>query len=247
MINEANDHPRHATGIQHIQSKPERPHNASLPNIAQIDKIARKKFPLFVTLSKCGGRALKNRKTGLLYETNNRVEPQKDFFMDCNDIFRILTAKIVAAEEAVKQNNESIDKVKKEKAALDAQLKDFAVETNKLERLKSELRALREDWQAKKKQKKFDDKAKEEFKNKQRELNKKINEQEAEVQNLPIKKVEIEATQKKYKLEQLEGQVEKLDKELETRKTAYEMAQKDPNREGKVRDTSFSVSVKGVN
>ena len=25
MINEANDHPRHATGIQHIQSKPERP------------------------------------------------------------------------------------------------------------------------------------------------------------------------------------------------------------------------------
>ena len=165
----------------------------------------------------------------------------------CKQEMERLKRKIVAAEEAVKQNNESIDKVKKEKAALDAQLKDFAVETNKLERLKSELRALREDWQAKKKQKKFDDKAKEEFKNKQRELNKKINEQEAEVQNLPIKKVEIEATQKKYKLEQLEGQVEKLDKELETRKTAYEMAQKDPNREGKVRDTSFSVSVKGVN
>lgn len=165
----------------------------------------------------------------------------------CKQEMERLKKKVAAAEEAIEKNNESIEKVKKEKAVLDAQLKDFAVETNKLGTLKFELNALREDRQTKKKQKKFDDKAEEEFKNKQRELNKKINEQEAEVQKLPIKKVEIEATQKKYKLEQLEGQVEKLDKELELRKTGYEMAQKDPNREGKVRDTSFSVSVKGVN
>jgi hypothetical protein len=109
------------------------------------------------------------------------------------------------------------------------------------------LKALREDRQTKKKQKKFDDKAEEEFENKQRELNKKIKQQEAKVQELPIKKVENEATQKKYKLEQLEGHVEKLNKELKLRKKVYERAQKDPNREGKVRDTSFSVSVKGVN
>lgn len=165
----------------------------------------------------------------------------------CKQEMERLKKKIAAAEEAVKRNNESIDKVKKEKAALDAKLKDFAVETNKLEPLRSELKALREDWQTKKKQKKFDDKAEEEFKNKQRELNKKINQQDVKVKKLPIKKVEIEATQKKYNLEQLEGQVEKLDKELKLRKKVYERAQKDPNREGKVRDTSFSVSVKGVN
>jgi hypothetical protein len=158
-----------------------------------------------------------------------------------------LKKRIAATEEDIKRNNESIDKVKKEKAALDAKLKDFAVETNKLETLRSELKALREDRQTKKKQKKFDDKAEEEFENKQRELNKKIKQQEAKVQELPIKKVENEATQKKYKLEQLEGHVEKLNKELKLRKKVYERAQKDPNREGKVRDTSFSVSVKGVN
>ena len=165
----------------------------------------------------------------------------------CKQEMERLKKKIAAAEEAIKQNDESIDKVKKEKAALDVQLKDFAVETNKLERLKSELKVLREDMRAKKKQKKFDDKAEEEFKNKQRELNKKINEQDVKVKKLPINKVEIEAKQKKEKLEQLEGQVEKLDKELKHRKKVYEMAQKDPNREGEVRDTSFSVSVKGVN
>lgn len=165
----------------------------------------------------------------------------------CKKEMEGLKKKIAATEEAIKQNGESIDKVKKEKAALDEQLKGFAVETNKLEMLKSELKALREDRQTKKKQKKFDDKAEEEFKNKQRELNTKINQQEAKVQELPIKKVEIEATQKKCKLEQLEGQVEKLDKELKLRKKVYERAQKDPNREGKVRNTSFSVSVKGVN
>ena len=158
-----------------------------------------------------------------------------------------LKKRIAAIEEDIKRNNESIDKVKKEKAALDEQLKDFAVETNKLEMLQSELNALREDKRAKKKQKKFDDKAEEKFKNKQGELNKKINEQDAKVQKLPINKVEIEAKQKKNKLEQLEGWIEKLDKELKLRKKDYEMAQKDPNREGKVRDTSFSVSVKGVN
>lgn len=165
----------------------------------------------------------------------------------CEQEMERLKKKIAAAEEAIKQNNENIDKVKKEKAALDAQLKDFAVETNKLETLKSELKALQEDRQTKKKQKKFDDKAEEEFRNKQRELKKKINEQEAEVQKLPINNVEREATQKKDKLEKLEGQVEKLDKDLKRSKTDYDKAQKDPNREGKVRDTSFSVSVEGVN
>ena len=165
----------------------------------------------------------------------------------CKQEMERLKKNIAAAEEAIKQNNENIDKVKKEKAALDAQLKDFAVETNKLETLKSDLKALREDRQTKKKQKKFDDKAEEEFKNKQRELNKKINEQGAEVQKLPINNVETKATRKKAELEKLEGQVEKLDKNLKRSKTDYDKAQKDPNREGKVRDTSFSVSVEGVN
>lgn len=158
-----------------------------------------------------------------------------------------LKKKVESAEAAIKKNAEAIDKIKKEKEALEAQLKDFAVETNKLEKLKADLKTLRDDRQAKKKAKKFDDKAEEEFKNRQRELNKQISEQEAEVQKLPLKKVEIETTQKKYKLEQLEGQVEKLEKELELRKTGYEMAQKDPNRETKVRETSFCVNVKGVN
>ncbi len=165
----------------------------------------------------------------------------------CKKEMESLKKKVTDAEEALKENKKRIDKVKKEKAALDEQLKGFAVETNELERLKAELKALREDRQTKKKQKKSDDKAEEEFKNKQRELNKNINQQEAKVQELPIKKVEIEATQKKYKLEQLEGQGETLDKELKCRKKVYERAQKDPDREGKVRDTSFSVSVKGVN
>jgi flagellar biosynthesis GTPase FlhF len=166
----------------------------------------------------------------------------------CKQEMERLKKKIAATEEDIKRNNESIDKVKKEKAELDEHLKKIAAETNKLETLRSELKDLREDWrQAEKNEKKFDDKAEEEFKKKQRELKKKINEQEAKVQELPIKKVKIEATQKKDKLEQLEGQVEKLDKELKLRKKVYERAQKDPNREGKVRDTSFSVSVKGVN
>ena len=165
----------------------------------------------------------------------------------CKKEMESLKKKVTDAEEAVKENKKRIDQVKKEKAALDKQLKGFADETNKLETLKSELKALQEDRQTKKKQKKFDDKAEEEFKNKQRELNKKINEQGAEVQKLPINNVETKATRKKAELEKLEGQVEKLDKDLKRSKTDYDKAQKDPNREGKVRDTSFSVSVEGVN
>lgn len=165
----------------------------------------------------------------------------------CKREMKRLKKKVADVEEAIEKDNESIEKVKKEKAALDEQLKDFAVQTNKLEMLRSELKALQDDRKKKKKQKKFDDKAEEEFKNKKSELDKKIKEQEAEVQKLPIKKVENEATRKKDKLEQLEDRVEKLDKELELSKKSYEMAQNDPNREGKVRGTSFSVSVKGVN
>lgn len=158
-----------------------------------------------------------------------------------------LKKKVESAEADIKKNAEDIDKIKQEKEALDAQLKDFAVETNKLEELKADLKALRDEWQAKKKAKKFDDKAEEDFKNKQRELNRQISAQDSKVQKLPLKKVETEATQKKEKLEKLEGQVENLEKELELRKTDYEKAQKDTNREAKVRETSFCVNVKGVN
>ena len=95
--------------------------------------------------------------------------------------------------------------------------------------------------------KKFDDKAEEEFKNKQRELNKQITGQEAVVEKMNIKPVEIKAYGRKQKLKQREDGVEALKQRLEKKKLAYEMALKDPDREKQVRESSFGVEVKGVN
>lgn len=165
----------------------------------------------------------------------------------CKHEMERLKKKIVDAEEAVTQNNKRIENLMKEKTALDVQLEDFVVETNKLGKLKLELQTLRDDRQLKKKQNKFNEKAKEVFKDNQRDLCKKIDEQEAKIQKIPIKKIEIEAAQKKCKLDRLMSLGENLDKDLKARKIDYELAQKDPNKELKVQETSFSVSVKGVN
>ena len=151
------------------------------------------------------------------------------------------------AEKEITDNEEAIGTVKKEIAALDDQLSEYSAETNKLAKLKADLKALRDDRQAKKKAKKFDDKAEEEFKNDQRELNKKITGQEAIVAKMNIKPVEVSAYAKKHKLKQLEDKVEPLKQKLEKKKLAYEMALKDPDREKQVRESSFGVTVKGVN
>ena len=151
------------------------------------------------------------------------------------------------AEKDIVDNEEEIKTLKKEIAVLDDQLVEYSTETNKLAKLKADLKALRDDRQTRKKAKKFDDKAEEEFKNEQRELNKQITGQEAVVEKMNIKPVEIKAYGRKQKLKQREDGAEALKQKLEKKKLAYEMALKDPDREKQVRESSFGVEVKGVN
>ena len=165
----------------------------------------------------------------------------------CKQEMERLKKKVTAVEKDIEKNSESIEKVKKEKAELDVKLKDFAVETNKLETLRFELKTLGKNHEMEKDRKKIDDEAKKEFKKKKLELRERIEEQEAKVDKLSIKNIELDIKRKEDELGRLRGQVEKLNEERERRRTAYEEAQKNPNREGRVRDTSFSVSVKGVN
>lgn len=157
-----------------------------------------------------------------------------------------LKAAVEKAKKEIQDNDAAIEKVAKEKAAFDEQIAEYAVETNKLETLKTELKNLRDDRQAKKKRKEIDKKA-EEFKKSLRELNTKIGDQEKVVGKFGIKSIEIQATQKKYKLEQLEKDAKKLKDKLEKKQIVYDAAIKDPEREKLIRESLFMVTVKGGN
>ena len=149
---------------------------------------------------------------------------------------------IADAKKKIDDNEEKIKNVKEGVQGLNDEVARYDSATNTLHQLKSQQESL-------KKQLKEDGLKGDEKKRLQKardEKGKEIERQKGKVNEIGIDDIERQLKDKKNELDSLEKFAQSLATEHEAAQQAYKQALEDPNREGRVRECSFSVVVKGA-
>jgi len=141
--------------------------------------------------------------------------------------------KIDDNEEKIKNVNEGVLGLNKEVARYDSATNTLHQLESQQESLKKQLDGLKGD-------------EKKRLKKARREKGKEIERQKGKVNEIGIDDIERQLKDKKNELDSLEKFAQSLAKKHEEAQQAYKQALEDPNREGRVRECSFSVVVKGA-